>query len=294
MPTLLPIEQFLLYYAAPTVVFLSLLEAVVLSLRSQYDWRAFGVSMFDYVLRIVVTVMLPAGIVAPLVPWIEQHQLATLTVDGWGSGLLLFFLLEFFYYWLHRAGHEVRWFWGNHAIHHTPNQLNLSASLRIGVFGKVIGIVVFMLPLVWIGFDLRTVLAALTLNLLYQFWLHATWIPKLGWLEHVFNTPSNHRVHHAANVEYLDANYGGVLVIFDRLFGTYIAERDDLPCRYGLVHPMTSYNPLYVEFAQWISLARDLARARSLRVFFGYLAMPPGWRPDGPGETTKELRARQR
>lgn len=294
MPTLLPIEQFLLYYAAPTVVFLSLMEAVVLSLRSQYDWRAFGVSMFDYVLRIVVTVLLPAGIVAPLVPWIEQHQLATLTVDGWGSGLLLFFLLEFFYYWLHRAGHEVRWFWGNHAIHHTPNQLNLSASLRIGIFGKVIGVVVFMLPLVWIGFDLRTVLAALTLNLLYQFWLHATWIPKLGWLEYVFNTPSNHRVHHAANVEYLDANYGGVLVIFDRLFGTYIAERDDLPCRYGLVHPMTSYNPLYVEFAQWISLARDLARARSLRVFFGYLAMPPGWRPDGPGETTKELRARQR
>lgn len=294
MPTLLPIEQFLLYYAAPTVVFLSLLEAVVLSLRSQYDWRAFGVSIFDYVLRIVVTVLLPAGIVAPLVPWIEQHRLATLTVDGWGTALLLFFLLEFFYYWLHRAGHEVRWFWGNHAIHHTPNQLNLSASLRIGVFGKVIGIVVFMLPLVWIGFDLRTVLAALTLNLLYQFWLHATWIPKLGWLEYVFNTPSNHRVHHAANVEYLDANYGGVLVIFDRLFGTYIAERDDLPCRYGLVHPMTSYNPLYVEFAQWISLARDLARARSLRAVLGYLFMPPGWRPDGAGETTKELRARQR
>ena len=294
MPTLLPIEHFLLYYAAPTVVFLSLLEAVVLSLRSQYDWRAFGVSMFDYVLRIVVTVLLPAGIVAPLVPWIEQHQLAKLTVDSWGSALLLFILLEFFYYWLHRAGHEVRWFWGNHSVHHTPNQLNLSASLRIGIFGKVIGVVIFMLPLVWIGFDLRTVLAALMLNLLYQFWLHAIWIPKLGWLEYVFNTPSNHRVHHAANVEYLDANYGGVLVVFDRLFGTYIAERDEPPCRYGLVHPMTSYNPFYVELAPWISLARDLASARSLRAVLGYLFMPPGWRPDGPGETTKELRARQR
>ncbi len=294
MPTLLPIEKFLLFYAAPAVVILSLLEAVVLSQRSQYDWRAFGVSMFDYVLRVVVTVLLPAGIVAPLVPWVTAHQLTSIAVDSLGTSLLLFIALEFFYYWLHRAGHQLRWFWVNHAIHHTPNQLNLSASLRIGVFGKVIGNVVFMLPLVWIGFDLRTVLAALTLNLLYQFWLHATWIPKLGWLEYVFNTPSAHRVHHAANVEYLDANYGGVLVIFDRLFGTYIAEREDLPCRYGLVHPMTSYNPFYVEFAQWISLARDLAGARSPRAVLGYLFMPPGWQPDGPGETTKELRARQR
>jgi sterol desaturase/sphingolipid hydroxylase (fatty acid hydroxylase superfamily) len=292
MPALLPIEHFLLFYAAPTVVVLSLLEAVVLSMRSQYDWRALGVSMFDYVLRIVVTIMLSAGIVAPLVPWVMAHGLPRISVDNLGSGLLLFIGLEFCYYWLHRAGHQVRWFWGNHAIHHTPNQLNLSASLRIGIFGKMIGVGIFMLPLVWIGFDLRTVLAALTLNLLYQFWLHATWIPRLGWLEYVFNTPSAHRVHHAANVEYLDANYGGVLIVFDRLFGTYIAERDDLPCRYGLVHPMTSYNPFYVEFAQWISLARDLAGARSLRAVLGYLFMPPGWRPDGSGETTRELRAR--
>ncbi len=292
MPALLPIEHFLLFYAAPAVVVLSLLEAVVLSLRNQYDWRALGVSLFDYVLRIVVTILLPAGIVAPLVPWVIANGLPRISVDSLGSGLLLFFTLEFFYYWLHRAGHQVHWFWCNHSIHHSPNQLNLSASLRIGIFGKVTGVIIFMLPLVFIGFDLRTVLAALTLNLLYQFWLHATWIPKLGWLEYVFNTPSAHRVHHAANVEYLDANYGGVLVVFDRLFGTYIAERDELPCRYGLVHPMTSYNPFYVEFAQWISLTRDLASARTLRAVLGYLFMPPGWRPDGPGETTKELRAR--
>ena len=292
MPTtLLPIEAFLLFVAAPTVVVLSLLEAVVLSRRQAYDWRALGVSFFDYVVRIIVTVLLPASIVAPFIPWVYAHQLTKITVDGWGSALLLFFLLEFFYYWQHRAGHQVRWFWSNHAIHHSPNQLNLSASLRIGVFSKVTGVVIFMLPMVWIGFDLRTVLAALSLNLLYQFWIHATWIPKLGWLEYVFNTPSAHRVHHAANIEYLDGNYGGVLIVFDRLFGTYIAERDDLPCRYGLVNPITSYNPFSIEFAQWKSLAHDLASARSLRAFIGYLAMPPGWKPDGQGETTAELRA---
>ena len=131
----------------------------------------------------------------------------------------------------------------------------------------------------------------LSLNLLYQFWIHATWIPRLGWLEYVLNTPSAHRVHHAANLEYLDANYGGVLIVFDRLFGTYRAERDDVPCRYGLVVPMVGYNLLHIELHQWRALARDLLAARSLRAVVGHLAMPPGWRPDGRGATTEDLRA---
>jgi sterol desaturase/sphingolipid hydroxylase (fatty acid hydroxylase superfamily) len=289
-----PIEKFLLFVAVPVVLLCSLIEAAVLTRSQQYDWRAFGVSLFDFVLRIAVTLFVPFTLAAPLVGWVIQHRLTTMQVDHWGSALLLFFALEFFYYWLHRAGHRVRWFWGNHSVHHSPNQLNLAASLRIGAFGKLTGNVIFLLPLLWTGFDLRLVLTALTLNLLYQFWLHATWIPRLGWLEYVLNTPSAHRVHHAANLEYLDANYGGVLIVFDRLFGTYKPERDDLPCRYGLVHPMTSYNPFYVEFAQWISLARDLARARSLRAWLGHLLMPPGWSPHGQGETTEELRERQR
>lgn len=286
------IEKILLFGAAPAVLALSLLEAVVLSRRGGYDWRAYGVSLFDYAGRIALTVFVPFTIAAPLVRWVEQHRLATIPVDSVGAALALFVLLEFFYYWLHRAGHRVRWFWCNHAVHHTPNQLNLGASLRIGMFGKLTGNVVFLLPLVWLGFELRLVLAALTLNLLYQFWLHATWIPKLGWLEHWLNTPSAHRVHHAANLEYLDANYGGVLIVFDRLFGTYVAERADLPCRYGLVRPMTSRNPFTVELAQWIALARDLAKVRSLRALLGHLAMPPGWSPTGAHETTEALRAR--
>lgn len=286
------LEKILLFGAAPTVLALSLLEGVLLSRRGGYDWRAYGVSLFDYAGRIALTVFVPFTIAAPLVRWVEQHRLATIPVDSAGAALALFLLLEFFYYWLHRAGHRVRWFWCNHAVHHTPNQLNLGASLRIGMFGKLTGNVVFLLPLVWLGFELRLVLAALTLNLLYQFWLHATWIPKLGWLEYWLNTPSAHRVHHAANLEYLDANYGGVLIVFDRLFGTYVAEREDLPCRYGLVHPMTSRNPVTVELAQWRALARDLALARSLRALLGHLAMPPGWSPTGAHETTEALRAR--
>jgi sterol desaturase/sphingolipid hydroxylase (fatty acid hydroxylase superfamily) len=287
-----PLEKFLLFVAAPAVFVFALIEAVVLARRGRYDWRAFGVSTFDLVARIAVGILLPLSIAAPLVGWAVRHRLTTISLDHWSAIALLFIGQEFCYYWYHRAAHRVRWFWGNHAVHHSSNELNLSAAFRIGVFGRLTGTTLFFVPLIWLGFDVRTVFAVLTLNLLYQFWIHATWIPKLGWLEGVLNTPSAHRVHHASNPEYLDANYGGVLIVFDRLFGTYVAERDDLPCRYGLVHPMTTNNPLRVEFAEWISLARDLAKARGLRALLGHLFMPPGWAPDGNGQTTEDLRAR--
>ena len=164
-------------------------------------------------------------------------------------------------------------------MHHSPNQLNLAAAYRLGWFGKFTGTSLFFTPLF--------------LNLLYQFWLHADWIPRLGWLEYVLNTPSSHRVHHARNPEYLDANYGGVLIVFDRLFGTYIAERDDVRCDYGLIsHPKSSHNILVINFEPWIGLLKDLRSARSPREVWMYLFAPPGWRPDGEGLTTAEIRRR--
>ncbi|AOZ08754.1 sterol desaturase family protein [Cupriavidus malaysiensis] len=287
------LDRFLLHTAVPAVFLLALLEAIVLSRRQRYDWRAFCVSTFDLAARLAVGIFLPLSIAAPLVHAAHAHRVATLPLDNWAAVPLLFLGQEFCYYWYHRAAHRMRWFWCNHAVHHSPNELNLSAAFRIGVLGKASGTALFFVPLAWLGFPPATVFAVLSLNLLYQFWLHATWIPRLGWLEGILNTPSAHRVHHASNLDYLDANYGGVLVVFDRLFGTYVPERADLPCRYGLVHPMTSYNPLHVEFAQWRALLRDLAAARSLRAVLGYLFLPPGWSPDGPGETTEALRARR-
>jgi sterol desaturase/sphingolipid hydroxylase (fatty acid hydroxylase superfamily) len=287
-----PLERFLLFVALPAVVVASLIEAGVLSRRQAYDWRAAGVSLLDLALRITIQIFLPLTLAAPLIALAYQNRLSTIALDGgWAIGAL-FVGQELCYYAYHRAAHRVRWFWCNHAVHHSPNQLNLSAAYRIGILGRLTGTPLFFVPLVWLGFPPRVVFAMLTLNLLYQFWIHATWIPKLGWLEGVINTPSAHRVHHAANLEYLDANYGGVLMVFDRLFGTYRAERDDVPCRYGLVKPMTSYNPLRVEFDQWLRLARDLGQARSLRAVLGTLLMPPGWKAAGEGETTEDLRRR--
>jgi sterol desaturase/sphingolipid hydroxylase (fatty acid hydroxylase superfamily) len=170
----------------------------------------------------------------------------------------------------------MRWFWATHAVHHSPNELTLASALRLGWTGKFTGTVIFFTPLVWLGFKPTAVLAVLAANLLYQFWIHATWIPKLGPLEWVFNTPSHHRVHHGSNTEYLDCNYGGVLIIFDRLFGTFVEERDDIAIRYGLTQPLHSYNPVRIALHEWMNLARDLWRVAGWRVRLRMLLGPPG------------------
>jgi len=286
------IDRFLLFVVTPAVFGLSLLEAVVLARRQRYDWRAFGASAFNLVSRISVAIVLPLSIATPFIAWAVTHRVSTFMLDGPLALLMLFLGQEFCYYWYHRAAHRVRWFWCNHSVHHSPNELNLSAAYRIGTFGKLTGTPLFFVPLMWLGFAPRLVLQALAFNLLYQFWLHTTWIPKLGWLEGIVNTPSGHRVHHGSNPEYLDANYGGVLMVFDRLFGTYRAERDDVPVRYGLVQPLTTRNPLKIEFNEWSRLGADLWRARGPRAVWNALFMPPGWRAEGHGPSPAQSPAR--
>jgi sterol desaturase/sphingolipid hydroxylase (fatty acid hydroxylase superfamily) len=177
----------------------------------------------------------------------------------------------------------VRWFWATHAVHHSPNELTLAAALRLGWTGKLAGNALFFAPLVWLGFPPGAVGAALALNLLYQFWIHAPWMPRLGPLEWVLNTPTHHKVHHASNPEYLDCNYGGVLIVFDRLFGSFRELRGDVPPRYGLTTPLFSHNPLRIAFHGWVALARDLCAARGwrqrVRVLFGPPAGPAVMRP---------------
>ena len=212
-----------------------------------YDWKAWATSLADLAVRQRL-MFLPYTLAAPVFAWAYEHRLFTQSLDSVWSVLLLFVSLEFFYYWFHRSSHTVRWLWNTHSVHHSPNQLTLAAAYRLGWLGKFTGAQIFFTPMALLGFEPTTILAALFLNLLYQFWIHADWIPKLGWLEYVLNTPSAHRVHHARNPEYLDANYGGVLIVFDRLFGTYIEERADLPCDYGLViarhHPQSDPHQL--------------------------------------------------
>ncbi|MCP5432050.1 MAG: sterol desaturase family protein [Alphaproteobacteria bacterium] len=202
-----------------------------------------------------------------------------------------FLLEDLAYYWFHRVSHERRWFWASHVVHHSSRHYNLSTALRQTWTGKVSFTFVFWLPLMVAGFPPAMILFLSGTSLVYQFWIHTEAIGRLGPLEWVLNTPSHHRVHHAINPRYLDANYAGVLIVWDRLFGTFVAERADDPPEYGIVRQLDSHNPLVIAFHEWRSLARDLLSSRSAREAVGYLLGPPGWRADGTGRTVKVIKA---
>jgi sterol desaturase/sphingolipid hydroxylase (fatty acid hydroxylase superfamily) len=209
---------------------------------------------------------------------------------AWPVLVLCFFAEDFAYYWFHRVSHERRWFWASHVIHHSSQHYNLSTALRQTWTGALGLTFIFKLPLALIGFPLEMVLLFSGISLVYQFWIHTEAIGRLGPLEAVLNTPSHHRVHHATNPKYLDANYAGVLIIWDRMFGTFVAEDDERP-RYGIVANLSSFNPLRIAFHEWSGIVRDLMRARSPKEAWLYLMGPPGWSPDGSRKTSASLKA---
>jgi sterol desaturase/sphingolipid hydroxylase (fatty acid hydroxylase superfamily) len=173
----------------------------------------------------------------------------------------------------------VRWFWASHSVHHSARQLNFSASYRLGWTSGISGAWVFFLPPLWVGFSPFRVIGSLTVNLLYQFWLHTELIPSLGVVEWIFNTPSHHRVHHARNTNYLDKNYGGVLIIFDRLFGTFQVELANEPCEFGLVRGVSSLNPIRIALYETSQILHDIKASNSWSDRWFYLFGRPDWTP---------------
>lgn len=203
-----------------------------------------------------------------VVPW---H----LPVEAW-TLVLAVLAADFVYYWEHRISHEVRLLWVSHAVHHSAPIMNTSVAFRFGAFDPMIA-AVSHLPLILIGFDPLLVIFGELVVLSYQTWIHTEVIGRLGPLDRVLNTPSNHRVHHGADDKYLDKNYGGILMLWDQLFGTY--QREEETPRYGLKTPLNSSNPFRVWFSEIPGLYRDLAGARSSGEALRYLLRPPGWRP---------------
>ena len=237
-----------------------------------YSWRESLTSLAIFLghhLIQLLFVFIPTG----LLTFAWQHRIYTIPLNRWWSFPLLFIALEFCYYWHHRAAHEIRWVWATHAVHHSAQHFNLSAAYRLGWTSWLSGNALFFMPLSWLGFPPTAVAIGLALNLLYQFWIHTELIPKLGILEWVLNTPSHHRIHHASNPEYLDRNYGGVLITFDRLFGTFAEEKTDCELTYGLTHPIRSANPLKIILHEWTRIFRDLVSVKNwrdrFRVMFG-------------------------
>ncbi len=208
---------------------------------------------------------------------VAQYRLVQLPDDQLWVWVACFVLYDAVYYWKHRLGHEVVLFWGSHVAHHQSEDFNLGTALRqtsIDFYGFL-----FYLPFFFMGFPAEILFTVVSLNLIYQFWVHTEHVPKLGLLEWIFVTPSNHRVHHARNAIYVDRNYGGVFIIWDRLFGSFQEELDTENVIFGLRKPLNSWNPVWANVHVYWRLVQDFLKApgitNKLKIWF----MPPGWLP---------------
>ncbi len=210
----------------------------------------------------------------------------------WWAWALCFILDDLAYYAFHRSAHRVRWFWASHVNHHSSQHYNLSTALRQSWTSFFALGFIFRMPLVLIGFEPAMVLFVGAINLIYQFWIHTESIGKLPrWFEYMMNTPSHHRVHHATNPRYLDRNYAGTFIVWDRMFGTFAGETDAEPIRYGIVKQLGSFNLLWSVFHEWVGIAQDMWAA-PWPFKLSYLLRPPGWCHDGSRETSDQIRAR--
>ncbi|WP_374284181.1 sterol desaturase family protein [Novosphingobium sp.] len=234
---------------------------------------------------------LTAGLVAAAAVWLYQHRIATIGW-AWWAWAACFVLDDFNYYWAHRTGHRVRWFWASHVNHHSSQHYNLSTALRQTWTGFFALSFVFRIWPAFIGFDPVMIATCGAVNLVYQFWIHTEAIRRFpAWFEAVMNTPSHHRVHHAINPVYLDRNYAGVFIVWDRMFRTFEPERDEIAIRYGIVRQLGTFNLLHSVFHEWAGIARDLWRA-PWGAKLGYLLREPGWSHDGSRDTSDAIRAR--
>lgn len=208
--------------------------------------------------------------------WYISYALPWSIPVAWWSVLLVVLLADITYYWEHRIAHEVRLLWTQHAVHHSSRDMNIVTGFRFGPLEGLWSLVAHI-PLALIGFAPEAIIFGIIFVLAYQTWLHTELIGKLGPLEWVLNTPSHHRVHHGCDDKYLDKNYGGVLIVWDRLWGSFQVE-EETP-KYGLKRDFNSQNPVAVWFSELPALAKDLTKAKSLRDVYGFLFRGPGWSP---------------
>lgn len=281
-------------YAIPAFVGLIALEVLVGARlgKARYDPRDAATSI-AMGLGSLVSGAITASVVLALYSTAHSWRVFDLGTSLW---LLVpcFLLDDLAYYWFHRMAHRVRWFWASHVVHHSSQHYNLSTAVRQTWTGFFSLAFIYRIPILLIGFDPAMVLFCAGANLVYQFWIHTESIDRLGPLEWVMNTPSHHRVHHATNPRYLDANYAGTFIIWDRMFGTFVAEEPADPPKYGIIKNIKTFNPLWVAVHEWIGLFRDIRSAASWRERLGHLLQPPGWVPDGEGLTTDEIKRKWR
>jgi sterol desaturase/sphingolipid hydroxylase (fatty acid hydroxylase superfamily) len=235
-----------------------------------------GCGLFSQLVEVALKTSLFAGYLFLYQRW-RQFEIPVQSVAAWAGCLLGY---DFLYYWFHRKSHEVNAFWAAHVVHHQSEEYNLAVALRQGAFQGAISWI-FYLPLAVIGFPPLMFLTVSSIDTLYQFWIHTRAIGRLGPLEWVLSTPSNHRVHHGRNPKYVDRNHGGILIVWDRLFGTYVAEQEE-PV-YGITTPLRSWNPVWANLHYWAFLVGTVRRAARPADKLRLLLARPGWHPEDLG-----------
>lgn len=263
----------------PMFLVMTVFEALLIMWRQgTYPWKNAGVSVgvaIGHFVTQAATHSLALGIIAASVYAI---RLTTIPISfrHWPSLIVLFLLADLAFYVEHRCSHRVRLLWASHSVHHSSEKMLVTTASRLSWTPILSGVLLFYLPIVWIGYDPIWVYGMVSASLIYQFFIHTELVPRIGWLELLLNTPSAHRVHHASNPEYIDKNYGGVLLIWDHLFRSYQAEEPNIPICYGLVHPRSApNNPFVIAYEEfWLTMKAVLA-AGNLRKRLALVWGPP-------------------
>jgi sterol desaturase/sphingolipid hydroxylase (fatty acid hydroxylase superfamily) len=236
----------------------------------------------------VLTGFVTKAMIFGLFTFLYEWRIFTLDDTKWWFWVLLFFADDFSYYWFHRTAHNVNWFWASHVVHHSSQYYNLAAALRQTWTGNATGSFLFWAWMPVVGFHPLWILLMQQVSLIYQFWIHTETVrqcPK--WVEYIFNTPSHHRVHHGSDLKYLDKNHGGILIIWDRIFGSFQPEQER-PV-YGLTRNINSFNPFIIAFATWAELFKKAWRSGSIKNAINYFVQPPGWSHDGSTKTVRQM-----
>lgn len=279
----------ILFYAIPFFVLLLSIEAWF-SYRENKDlyekkdtWSSLALGIGN-----VLSGFVTKAVIFGLFTILFEYRIFTLDSSNWWFWILLLFADDFSYYWFHCISHRVNWFWASHVVHHSSQRYNLAAALRQTWTGNATGSFLFWAWMPLVGFHPLLVLLMQQVSLIYQFWIHTETIQKMpGWFELIFNTPSHHRVHHGSDLKYLDKNHAGILIIWDRLFGTFKNE-EERP-HYGLTRNVNTFNPFSVAFSEWKHLYKKIVASRSVKEAFKYLIKPPGWSHDGSSKTASEM-----
>ena len=285
----------LIAYVVPVFLAAVVIEALWLSWKGQSLYRGSDtVASLSMLLAAALFEVLPKiGWIALMILFYEISPFREVVDHHLWAWVLLFFLDDLTYYWFHRLNHSVRILWAGHINHHSSRYFNLGTALRQGVGERFVKLA-FWLWLPLLGFDPGMVLLMMGLNLVYQFWVHTQAIDRMpAWFEAVLNTPSHHRVHHGSNITYLDRNHAGVLILWDKLFGTFAAEEPTEPVVYGLTENLNSDDPRKVLSHGYSELWADLSRCHLGRDRFRYITWAPGWKHDGPDKRSNVLREQQ-